>query len=70
MSRHDAYPDFRPASRADWRAWLVGNHRPAGGVWVVYLKKATGKPTVSYDAAVEEALCFGWIDSVVRPIDV
>jgi uncharacterized protein YdeI (YjbR/CyaY-like superfamily) len=56
-------------SRAAWRAWLKKHHKKKKVVWLVYYKKHTGKPTVTYDDAVEEALCFGWIDSTVRTID-
>jgi uncharacterized protein YdeI (YjbR/CyaY-like superfamily) len=55
--------------RADWRAWLRDHHDDADGVWLVTWKKATGKPHVSYDEAVEEALCFGWVDSRSKAID-
>jgi uncharacterized protein YdeI (YjbR/CyaY-like superfamily) len=55
--------------RHEWRAWLEANHATSEGVWLVYYKKGSDKPTVSYDEAVEEALCFGWIDSKVRSID-
>jgi len=56
-------------ARADWRAWLAANHASARGVWLVSWKRATGKPSVGYDAAVEEALCFGWIDSLAKTVD-
>ena len=56
-------------TRADWREWLEGNHETAAGVWLVTWKKPTGKPRVDYDAAVEEALCFGWVDSKSRSVD-
>jgi uncharacterized protein YdeI (YjbR/CyaY-like superfamily) len=55
--------------RADWRAWLERNHETAPAVWLVTWKKPTGKPRVDYDAAVEEALCFGWVDSKSRSVD-
>lgn len=63
------YERLYTADRAEWRAWLVENHDIAKGVWLIYYKKESGKPRVSYDEAVEEALCFGWIDSVVSKID-
>jgi uncharacterized protein YdeI (YjbR/CyaY-like superfamily) len=53
----------------DWRVWLKENHEMETEVWLVYYKKHTGKPSISYDDAVEQALCFGWIDSVVQRID-
>jgi uncharacterized protein YdeI (YjbR/CyaY-like superfamily) len=55
--------------RADWRDWLERNHEAAARVWLVTWKKPTGKPRVDYDAAVEEALCFGWVDSKSRSVD-
>ena len=55
--------------RKAWRAWLSENHVTQKEVWLVFYKKHTGKPTVSYEDAVQEALCFGWIDSIVRRID-
>ena len=55
--------------RASWRDWLEEHHLRDTGVWLVSFKKTTGKPRVEYDDAVEEALCFGWIDSVVHTLD-
>ena len=59
----------QPASRRAWRAWLKKNHASSSGIWLVYAKKHTGIPSLTYNDAVEEALCFGWIDSLVHPID-
>jgi uncharacterized protein YdeI (YjbR/CyaY-like superfamily) len=56
-------------TRAAWRAWLRKNHRTCKVIWFIYNKAHSGKPRVSYDEAVEEALCFGWIDSIVKSID-
>lgn len=67
-----ANPEYRtthPKSRKQWRAWLEKNHLSSPGVWLVYYKKESGKPRVLYDEAVEEALCFGWIDSLPRKLD-
>lgn len=55
--------------RKKWRAWLALNHDTEKEAWLVYYKKHTGKPHVSYEDAVQEALCFGWIDSTVKRID-
>ncbi len=52
-----------------WRAWLEENHDKSLGIWLIYFKKHSGKPRVPYNEAVEEALCFGWIDSTVKRID-
>ena len=65
-------PDYKtthPKNRKQWRQWLEKNHQTSPGVWFIYYKKETGKPRVSYEAAVEEALCFGWIDSLPRKLD-
>lgn len=56
-------------NRDAWRAWLEKNHARETELWVVLYKKNSGKPTVSYDEAVEEALCFGWIDGLTKGID-
>ena len=61
------FPSFEPKSRADWRRWLRANHAKAPGVWLVFLKGADRQLT--YADSVEEALCYGWIDSTMRPID-
>ena len=54
---------------AEWEAWLDANHETAAEVWLVYWKKASGKPSIKWAEAVEVALKFGWIDGVMRPID-
>jgi uncharacterized protein YdeI (YjbR/CyaY-like superfamily) len=56
-------------TRPKWRAWLKKHYRSETEVWLVFPKAGSGKPRVSYNDAVEEALCFGWIDSTVRAID-
>jgi uncharacterized protein YdeI (YjbR/CyaY-like superfamily) len=56
-------------SREKWRAWLTTHHQSETEVWLLFYKKHTGRPRISYDHAVEEALCFGWIDSIVKRID-
>jgi uncharacterized protein YdeI (YjbR/CyaY-like superfamily) len=66
----DAPPNsVHPKSRAEWRKWLEKNHTRTEGVWLVIYKKGTGKPRVDYAEAVEEALCFGWIDSKGNKLD-
>lgn len=66
----DQEPDtFCPTSRQDWRKWLEENHQSKKSVWLIYYKKKSGKPTVKYSDAVDEALCFGWIDSKAKPLD-
>ena len=60
---------IHPTSRAEWRAWLEQNHTRIEGVWLISYKKAAGTPRFEYDEAVEEALCFGWIDSKPNKLD-
>jgi len=58
------------ADVAEWRAWLEGNHSSSDGIWLVLAKKGTVKPTsLTYAQALEEALCFGWIDGQARSAD-
>jgi uncharacterized protein YdeI (YjbR/CyaY-like superfamily) len=68
-SNLEAYEHFYPPNRAVWRQWLMDNHTTSPGVWLVFFKKDSGQSRVSYDEAVEEALCFGWIDSLPNKID-
>jgi uncharacterized protein YdeI (YjbR/CyaY-like superfamily) len=56
-------------NRREWRSWLRKHYKTAKDIWLVYYKKGSGKPRIEYNDAVEEALCFGWIDSTVRTID-
>jgi len=58
-----------PKTRAEWREWLEHHHPRTEGVWLITYKKATGKPRIEYEEAVEEALCFGWIDSKANKLD-
>ncbi len=62
-------PSVHPLSRGEWRQWLSDHHTRTTGVWLVSYKKATGKPRFDYDEAVEEALCFGWVDSKPNKLD-
>jgi len=55
--------------RAEWRRWLAKNFARSDEIWLVFYKKASGKQTVSYDHAVEEALCFGWVDGMKKKLD-
>jgi uncharacterized protein YdeI (YjbR/CyaY-like superfamily) len=57
------------ASREEWRAWLEDHHRSETEIWLVYYRKQSGRARIPYDHAVEEAICFGWIDSIVKRID-
>ena len=60
---------FYPETKQQWRKWLKKNHISKNAVWLIYYKKNTGKPTLNWSDAVDEALCFGWIDSKAETID-
>lgn len=60
---------FYPKNRQEWREWLQDNHDKKQSVWLIYYKKKSNIPTVVYSEAVDEALCFGWIDSKAKPLD-
>ncbi len=62
-------PRIKSTSRKAWRAWLQKHHASSTGIWLVFAKKHSKLPTVSYNDAVEEALCFGWIDGLMNPLD-
>ena len=53
-------------TREEWRKWLEENHSTCDGIWFTYYKKPSGMPSVTYSDAVEEALCFGWIDGKIK----
>jgi uncharacterized protein YdeI (YjbR/CyaY-like superfamily) len=63
----DEKEQFYPANPQEWRAWLEENHVEKQSVWVIFHKKKSGVPSITWSEAVDEALCFGWIDSVKRP---
>jgi uncharacterized protein YdeI (YjbR/CyaY-like superfamily) len=56
-------------SRDEWRAWLAEHHARKQEVWLVFYKQGSGTPSISYDEAVEEAICYGWIDSQIRSLE-
>ena len=56
-------------NRDDWRTWLAKHYWSESEIWLVYYRKQAGKPRIPYNEAVEEALCFGWIDSIIKNID-
>jgi uncharacterized protein YdeI (YjbR/CyaY-like superfamily) len=56
-------------NRAAWRDWLAKHHDRATEIWLIYYRQGTGQPRISYNDAVEEALCYGWIDSTVKSVD-
>jgi uncharacterized protein YdeI (YjbR/CyaY-like superfamily) len=55
--------------RKDWRKWLRQHYKTEKEIWLVYSRKGTGQPRIEYNDAVEEALCFGWIDSTLKTLD-
>ncbi len=65
----DGRPLLHVETRPEWRAWLEHNHEDSGGVWLVSWKKAAGRPFVSCTDSVDEALCFGWVDSRPNRLD-
>lgn len=68
MSIHQA-DSFCPENRKDWRIWLERNHDKKDGVWLIMYKKSSSNPNLDWSEAVDEALCFGWIDSLKKSID-
>jgi uncharacterized protein YdeI (YjbR/CyaY-like superfamily) len=60
---------FHAHDRAAWREWLAGHGATESEIWLVYYKAGTGKTSISYQDSLEEALCFGWIDSIIQKID-
>lgn len=70
MSRKvDITETFYAADRDEWRRWLADHHQTEREVWLIFYRKDSGKTGVGYEEAVEEALCFGWIDSLMQKID-
>ena len=65
----DRIETFYPKSRQEWREWLQHNHDKKQSVWLQYFKKKSNHPTIEYSDAVDEALCFGWIDSKTKKLD-
>lgn len=65
----DQLERYYAKDRSDWRRWLEKNHATSPGVWLIYYKQTTGQPHVAYSDAVEEALCFGWVDSKPNVLD-
>jgi uncharacterized protein YdeI (YjbR/CyaY-like superfamily) len=65
----DEAPQVHADDRATWRAWLEANHATARGAWLVTWRPRSGRVSLDYEAAVEEALCFGWVDSTGGRVD-
>lgn len=68
MNEHEL-ETFYPTNRQEWRQWLTENHVSKQSIWLVCYKKKTNVPTISWSEAVDEALCFGWIDSTKKSVD-
>jgi len=66
--QHRGRPLVHPDSPETWRSWLAEQHATVDGVWLARWTKASGRPSVAYEAIVEEALCFGWIDGLVNTL--
>ncbi|HAF09801.1 MAG TPA: hypothetical protein DCK98_06945 [Chloroflexi bacterium] len=64
-----AYPRIHAKTAAEWRRWLRDNHDKARGVWLVAYKAGTGKARLGYEDSIPDALCYGWIDSLNKPLD-
>jgi uncharacterized protein YdeI (YjbR/CyaY-like superfamily) len=60
---------LRVGSRRQWRTWLARHHASSPGVWLIRYKAHTGAPSIAYEDVVREALCYGWIDSLVKRLD-
>jgi uncharacterized protein YdeI (YjbR/CyaY-like superfamily) len=69
MPATDDKPLLTFTNAAEFREWLQANHADHGGIWLRYFKKASGQPTIAHKEAVQEALCWGWIDGQARPHD-
>jgi uncharacterized protein YdeI (YjbR/CyaY-like superfamily) len=67
--KDQSVPSYHPKNRAEWRKWLAANHDRSKGIRLVIIKKKANTPGITYSEAVEEALCFGWIDSTAGKLD-
>ncbi len=69
MTALDEAPHVHADDRATWHAWLEANHATARGAWLVTWRSRSGRDRLDYEAAIEEALCFGWVDSTAGTYD-
>lgn len=69
MKTHKGFPTFYAKSVEEWRQWLTDNHETEKNVWLIFYKKKSGKPSLDLGKAVDEALCFGWVDSKINGRD-
>ena len=65
-----AMRQIQVSTRGEWRKWLAENYdKEADGIWLVFYRRAAGRASLGYEEALEEALCFGWIDSIIKKLD-
>lgn len=69
MELHNDLPTYHAKNRKEWRQWLAKNHQSEKSVWLIIYHKSSATPSVYYEEAVEEAICFGWIDSIAHKRD-
>lgn len=69
MELHNGLSSYHAKNRKEWRQWLTKNHRLEKSVWLIIYHKSSATPSVYYEEAVEEAICFGWIDSIAHKRD-
>ena len=69
LVKMDVTDTLEVTSAEEFRAWLQANHRTHKEIWLVIHKKSSGRPSIAYEAAVEVALCFGWIDGMLKSLD-
>lgn len=69
MNNKPDYPIISLESQEEWEQWLADNHASSDGVWLQFFKKASGKKTITYAEAIDEALCYGWIDGQSKSYD-
>ena len=69
MGKHKTMKQLYFKTSSEWREWLHENHDKENELWLIFYKKETGLPSIDYESAVEEALCYGWIDSIIKKID-
>ena len=67
--KDQSVPSYHPKTRAEWRKWLAANHDSPKGIWLILIKKGADIAGIMYGEAIEEALCFGWIDSSPAKLD-
>jgi uncharacterized protein YdeI (YjbR/CyaY-like superfamily) len=69
VNKRDSLQVIDVGNVENWRSWLRGNHLSVPGIWLVFHNRESGLPSISYDDALDAALSFGWIDSVIKKID-